>query len=102
MKDVVIVTRHPALVALLRERGIEGRVLTHASPEDVRGRHVVGVLPLHLAALADLVTVPVMELRPEDRGRELTLEEVRERFRGLETYSVKKVDSLLELPKNNL
>ena len=97
-KETVIITRHQALVDLLRERGITGRVLAHATPEDVEGRHVIGVLPLHLAALAHRVTVPVLELRPEDRGRELNLEEVRERFRGLETYSVKKVDSLLELP----
>ena len=86
--ETIIITRHPALVDLLRERGIEGRVLTHATPEDVTGRHVVGVLPLHLAALAYRVTVPVLELRQEERGRELDLDEVRARFRGLETYEV--------------
>jgi len=97
-KETVIVTRHPALVELLAERGINGRVLQHASAEDVQGKHVIGVLPLHLAALADRVTVPVLELRPEDRGRELSLKDVRERFRGLKTYVVKEVDILLELP----
>ena len=42
---VLVVTRHPALVELLRERGIVGpdvEVREHVTAEDVRGRHVVG------------------------------------------------------------
>jgi len=89
---VIVVTRHPSLVDLLREEGVisgDVRVIPHATPEDVEGQVVVGVLPLHLAALAREVIVPVLELRPEDRGRELSLDELRERFRGVERYVVR-------------
>ena len=88
MSEVVIVTRHKALVDLLAELGIHGEVIPHASPEQIRGKVVVGVLPLNLAALAAEVITPVLDLRPEDRGRELTLAETRERFRGLRRYRV--------------
>lgn len=62
MKETIVVTRHPALLELIRERGIvdgDVRVIDHASEEDVRGRDVVGVLPLRLASLANSVTTPL-------------------------------------------
>ena len=79
----IIVTRHPALVEYLREVGIvEGKnvqVLSHVdSPELIRGKHVIGVLPLRLAALAATITEIPLELPAEMRGRELTLEQVRQ------------------------
>jgi len=79
----MVVTRHPALVALLRERGevADGVVVIGhvADPEMLRGRRVWvwGVLPLHLAALADLVCEVPISLSPDMRGRELSLEELR-------------------------
>ena len=68
----VIVTRHAGLVSWLAQRGITGRVITHATPEDVRGKDVYGVLPLHLAALARSVhMVDMPDLRPDQRGKDL-------------------------------
>lgn len=87
----VIVTRHPALVELLRERGIiEGNatVLEHATPADVQGKDVIGVLPLSLAALANSVTEIPLALTAEMRGKELDLETLR-KIAGKEvTYKV--------------
>jgi len=76
----LVVTRHPALVDYLREQGLVGdgvEVLTHASVEDVRGRHVYGVLPLFLAAEATKVTEIPLALTPEMRGKELDIETLR-------------------------
>lgn len=78
----LIVTRHPALVDLLRERFPdlgEVTVLTHVEdPEVLRGKVVFGVLPLHLASLCrEVVEVP-LALTPEDRGVELSLDRLRE------------------------
>ena len=88
----IVVTRHGPLVDLLLEEGVirEGDyvVVPHASPADIRGQVVVGVLPLALAALAKEVIAPVLDLRPEDRGRELTLSELRERYRGVQRFRV--------------
>lgn len=77
----VIVTRHAALVDYLREIGLvseDAQVVGHASPELIRGNHVVGILPLHLAALADRVTVVPLEVPADLRGQELSLEQVRQ------------------------
>jgi len=78
----IVVTRHPALVDLLLERGIideTAEVISHvSSPEEIRGCRVVGVLPFHLAAEAEEVVVVPLALTPEDRGKELSLERLRE------------------------
>jgi putative CRISPR-associated protein (TIGR02620 family) len=79
--DKIIVTRHAALVDYLREQGIVGddvTVISHARPEDVKGRDVIGVLPLNLAALAASVTEIPLRLTPEMRGQELGLETLRQ------------------------
>ncbi|MEM4701611.1 MAG: CRISPR-associated protein Csx16 [Candidatus Bathyarchaeia archaeon] len=89
--ETVVVTRHTALVQLLRERGIIGdgaKVIAHATPDDVRGKHVVGVLPLSLAALAATVTEIPLALTPEDRGKELGIERLREIAGSAVTYKV--------------
>jgi putative CRISPR-associated protein (TIGR02620 family) len=88
----VVVTRHPALVTYLREEGLipeDCPVLEHVSEEDVRGRHVIGVLPLHLAASAARVTEVPLDVPLEWRGQELTLAQVRACAGKPRTYRVK-------------
>lgn len=94
MSEFVIVTRHPDLVQLIRERGLapEGAaVVEHASPEDVAGKHVIGVLPLRLAALAASVTEIPLALTPDLRGRELDIETLRRIAGEPTTYVVQSV-----------
>lgn len=81
--NVVVTTRHTALVEYLREIGLisaDTPVLPHVkSPEEVEGKVVVGPCPLHLAAhAASVVHVPI-RWDHDDRGRELTLDEIRKR-----------------------
>lgn len=87
--EAVVVTRHPALVEYLREIGVKiEKVIDRATPEEVRGRHVYGVLPLHLAAEARLVTTVPLDVPAELRGQELTLEQVRQFAGAPRTYEV--------------
>lgn len=86
----LIVTRHPALIEFLRELGIDGEVIARGDEETVRGRDVYGVLPMHLAAECRQFTEIKLNLRPDQKGRELNLDEVREAFGGLVTYVVAK------------
>jgi len=63
-RKTVIVARHPALVRRIYKLGLapEGTpVLTgKLSEADVKGKHVIGVLPLSLAACAESVTqIPI-------------------------------------------
>lgn len=90
----IVVTRHPALIDLLVERGIVPagtQVLDHATAEDVHGQDVVGVLPLHLAAEAASVTELPLALTRDMRGQELSLETLRQIAGEPVTYRVTRV-----------
>ena len=85
----VIVTRHAGLIAWLAARGITGDVIAQATPDDVSGKHVIGALPLHLAALADRVTtVDMPSLTAAQRGQDLTPEEMDAAGATLTSYEV--------------
>ncbi len=90
MKDVIIVTRHPALVEVLAEDfGITGKVIAHACGSDLDGKDVVGVLPLYLAARARTITEVTVILPPELRGVELSAAQVRQNMTRLQTFVVR-------------
>ena len=73
----LIVTRHVGAVAWLKLRGIIGDVREHVTPDDIRGRVVVGNLPVALAALCSKYgAIDLPQLQPEDRGRDLTPDEM--------------------------
>ena len=85
----LIITRHAGAVEWLRRRGIEGEVIAHATPDQVRGRICYGVVPLNLAALAaEVWTIDMPDLQASDRGRELTPEEMDGRGAELACYVV--------------
>lgn len=88
---VVVVTRHPGLVEVLREMGLVpdgARVIAHATVQDVSGRHVIGVLPLSLAAEAASVREVQLNLPAEMRGQELSADQVRQYMMGVFEYKV--------------
>lgn len=88
----VLVTRHEALVEYFKELGIKfDKVISHATAEDVTGNDVYGVLPLHLASLANTVTTVDMNLPAEMRGKELSLEDIKKYFVDISTYKVEKI-----------
>lgn len=93
----LVVTRHPALVQLLIDRGLttaETPVIAHATARDVRGRVVAGVLPMALAAeCARVIEIPLSVSR-QDRGRELTIEELRSCAGPAVEYSVCRVEEI--------
>lgn len=89
--EQVVITRHTALIDLLHERGITGAdtpVISHATPDQVQGKHVIGVLPLSLAAQAAVVTEIPLRLTPDMRGRELDLSTLRVIAGAPVTYKV--------------
>lgn len=90
--NVIVVTRHPGLVTYLREHGLapaDCEVVEHATAELVRGKHVIGVLPLWLAAEAETVTEIPMSIPPEMRGVELSPEQTAEYAGEARCYRVK-------------
>ena len=94
MASNVIITRHAALVEVLRELVPEldnCEVIAQATPDQITGKHVYGVLPLHLAALAECVTTVTLNTPAELRGTELSVEQVKAFMGPLATYRVEKL-----------
>ena len=93
MSEKVVVTRHPALIQYLIEKGLANesvKVISHASPDDIRGKDVIGVLPLSLACLAESVTEIPLKLDESMRGKELSIDEMREIAGEPVVYKVQK------------
>lgn len=94
--ETVIVTRHLALVEYLIEQGVAPRgatVLPRATARDVAGKRVVGVLPLHLAALAASVVVVPLDTPDDLRGAELSLAQVREFASPAQEYVIQTAEA---------
>lgn len=92
---VIVITRHPGLLEVLREKGVIPQSCedyhSHATPDLVRGKNVIGVLPLSLAAEAESITEITLNLPPEARGKELNADEVRRFMTGVNTYKVTRI-----------
>lgn len=101
--ETIVVTRHAAFVELVRERGLVGpevRVFDHIDdPDVIMGKRVIGVLPLHLARFAAEVVVVELTMGPEDRGRDLPIERLRQIAGPTSAYQVRSlVRSDLDAP----
>lgn len=92
MIETIIVTKSPAIVQYIVELGLvsSARVLLLPRAEDVRGKHVIGELPLHLAALAESVTEIPLDIPVSLLGKELSLEQVRKYAEPPVTYTVRR------------
>lgn len=87
----LVVTRHNALVEYLIEEGVvdpDVKVIPHATPEQIAGKHVCGVLPHSLSCLASAFTEVPLVLPPELRGKELTVDDIRNHAKEPQTYCV--------------
>lgn len=77
------------MVEWLATQGITGEVKAHVDENDVLGKTVVGVLPLHLASLArEVITIDMPLLKPEQRGKDMTPDEMNEAGAVLRCYIV--------------
>lgn len=79
--DAIFVSRHPGALEWARRRGITARSVAHLDPDDVAaGQTVIGTLPVDLAAAVCARGARYIHLslrvRPEDRGRDLTADEM--------------------------
>ena len=89
----LVVTRHAGLVEYLNSIGMCGRgveVIEHASPEDVKGRHVCGALPHSLSCLAASFTEVPLTLPSKLRGKELSADDIHKYASPPVTYIIRK------------
>lgn len=94
MFDIVI-TRHKELVSYLKELNVIDEnvvVVEHATPDIVKNKKVVGVLPHSLSCLTELFCEVPLFIPQEMRGKNLTIEQIKEYAQPLQTYKVRKVE----------
>lgn len=93
--ETIVITRHDAYVTHLSNLGLIEpgvKVVKHATPEDVAGKHVItSGLPLHLAALAAKLTTVGLFVPVALRGEELTLAQVEQFAQPAASYVVSAV-----------
>lgn len=93
----IIVTRHQTLVDWLAARGITGTVIEHVSDAaQIRGRRVIGILPLSLAAeAASVVSVEMpgltLDARKRVNGGDFTVAEMDAWGAHLEEFEVRRI-----------
>ncbi len=93
MRIDLIVTRHPGLIEYLKEIGMADdstKAIEHASPEDIKGLNVCGVLPHSLSCLCKSFTEVPIFIPQELRGEELNIEQVKQYAQPAVTYQITK------------
>lgn len=92
IQNAVVITRHSGLVQYLQDIKLiddTATVISHATADDVTGKHVVGVLPHSLSVLTDTFTeIPLVNLPAEMRGKELSADDMRDYAGDPVTYRV--------------
>ena len=84
----IIVTRHEGLIEWLKRQGITGEVKASVTVDDIKGKHVIGALPAHIAQYALYVTSVDYSCPFEKRGKNLTADELEELGAKLFDYKV--------------
>lgn len=91
IKNALVVTRHQSLVDYLREQNViddSATIIAHATASAVTGKNVIGVLPHSLSCLTASFTEVPLDLPSDLRGKELSVEQMRQYAKSPITYSV--------------
>jgi CRISPR-associated protein Csx16 len=93
LKNVVIVSRHAGAIQWLSNLGIVAKVIPHVENEDdIAFKVVIGNLPFNLAWLPNnLYVIEMPLLRADQRGKDLSPEEMDNAGAVLQQYRVEKV-----------
>ena len=79
---IIIVTRHPGAVRWLREKGYEGVVVAHLTPDQItQGNIYIGSLPLPMISIildkgSRFFLLNLPEIAFSQRGQDMTPEEM--------------------------
>ncbi len=92
--EKVVVSRHKALVDYLIKEGIvdEGvEVSSHVYENQIEGKHVIGMLPYHVACHAAMFTEIPLRIPYDKKHTELTTEEIVFYMQQPRTYKIEEV-----------
>lgn len=92
--EQIIVTRHANVEKYIRESGLvpEGTECYSSIEKGfAKGKHIFGIVPLELAAVADRVTEIKITLRKELYGKELSMAQIKACLKYVKTFQVNEV-----------
>lgn len=90
--EKIVVTRHKGLILYLKESGMideDTKIFSHITEDEVKGKHVIGVLPYYLACHATKYTEIKLRIPLDKRGKELTYDELKYYATPPRTYIVR-------------
>lgn len=93
--EKIVVSRYMGLVQFLRKLKLieeNTKVISFANPEDIIGKHVFGIMPYRLAALAGKFTEISIHIPKALRDTDLTVEQIELYALKPHTYEVKEVE----------
>lgn len=92
--EKIIVTRHSILIDYLIEQGLidkNANIQQHVSREDIENKHVIGILPMHLACHAAMFTEIPLRIPYDKKQDTLTLEQIGFYIQEPKTYIIKEL-----------
>ncbi len=92
--EKIVVTRHKALYDYLVENNYissNTKCMSKVDKEDIKNKHVFGILPNWLACKAALFTEVQMRIPSDKRNKELTIEDIRFLVYAIRTYKVTEI-----------
>lgn len=94
MIEKIVVTRYQSLVEYLKQLKLiddKTKIISHANVDDIRNKHVLGILPYWLACHAAKFTEVRVRIPVEKRGKELSLEEIEFYALKPQTYEIREI-----------
>ncbi len=95
MKFDLVVTRHKELITYLKELNLVDdnvEVIDHASSDKIKNKKVIGILPHSLSCVTELFGEIPLVIPIDMRGKQLTIDQIREFAKPLQVYKVEKIE----------
>lgn len=87
--DIIIVSRHKCIVDYFNSKGIYGKVLETARPNDVTGKVIYGTnLPLHIVSFAKEAYIINIQNTTGKEFDELTVEDIENCYHQVRKYVI--------------
>ena len=91
--ETLIISRHAGAMGWIQKHHpefAECELITHASPEILKGKRVIGILPIQLAVLATEFWNLSLNVPANMRGKELTIEDMEKFDCKIEQFQITK------------
>lgn len=97
MAEKLIVTRYKGVAEYLKRKGYveeNTEILTRVQIEDVKGKHVFGVLPIWLAAHTARFTEVQLHLPDDLRGQKVGIKDIEFYMLPMRTFEIQEVENV--------